>query len=126
MQFINSRKDFSFSDAVIYSGRVLETTLTGIPPGTKQPIAGGVQAEMREIFRQLDAILAKAGAHKTSIASARLYLQSVVRDIAAVNQVWVEYFGFHPPSRRAYGVDLQVGMLVEASFVAELPVERNH
>ncbi len=81
---------------------------------------------MREIFRQLDTILAKAGAQKTSIASARLYLQDIVRDIAAVNQVWVEYFSSHPPSRRAYGVDLQVGMLVEASFVAELPVEGNH
>ena len=31
------------------------------------------------------------------------------------------YFAAHPPNRRAYGVDLQVGMLVEAAFVAELP-----
>src|SRR5215831_8077768 len=101
MQFINSRKDFPFSDAVIYSGRVLETTLTGIPPGMKQPISGGVQAEMREIFRQLDDILKKVGAQRTSVASARLYLQNVVTDIAGINQVWVEYFGSHPKSRRA-------------------------
>ena len=120
LKFINSRSDFPFSDAVIYSGRILETVLTGIPPGQKKPIEGGVQAEMREIFRQLDAVLAQAGVDKTAIVSGRLYLQDVNRDIAAVNQVWAAYFGTHPPNRRAYGVDLQVGMLIESAFVAEL------
>jgi enamine deaminase RidA (YjgF/YER057c/UK114 family) len=121
MQFINSRTDFPFSDAVIHSGRVLETVLTAVPKGQKTPVAGGPQAEMREIFLRLDEILAQAGVDKTAIVSARLYLQEVNRDIAAVNEVWVEYFGSHPPNRRAYGVDLQAGMLVEAGFVAEIP-----
>jgi len=31
-----------------------------------------------------------------------------------------EYFGDHQPSRRAYGVDLQNGLSIEAAFVAEL------
>lgn len=120
MKFINSRPDFPFSDAVIYSGTILETVLTGIPSGQKKPIEGGVQAETREIFRQLDAILAQAGVDKTAIVSGRLYLQEVNRDIAAVNQIWAAYFGSHPPNRRAYGVNLQAGMLIEAAFVAEL------
>lgn len=121
MQFLNTRQSFPFSDAVIYSGRLLETVLVGIPPGEESPIAGGVEAELREIFRQLDAILAQAGAAKTSIASVRLYLQEVNRDIAAVNAVYKEYFGTHPPTRRAYGVDLQRGMLIEAAFIVEIP-----
>ena len=125
MRFINSRSDFPFSVAVEYSGRILEAVLTGIPGGAKRPVAGGVQAELREIFRQLDNILAQVGVEKTAIASARLYLQDVTGDIAAVNQVWVEYFGSHPPNRRAYGVNLQAGILVEAAFVAELPTEHN-
>ncbi|MCE5310706.1 MAG: RidA family protein, partial [Acidobacteriales bacterium] len=74
-----------------------------------------------EIFRQLDEVLAAAGVDKTAVVSARLYLQEVMRDIAAVNEVYKEYFGTHPPNRRAYGVDLQAGMLIEAAFVAELP-----
>ena len=102
---------------------MLETVLTGIPPGEKKPVPGGPQAEMREIFRQLDAILAQAGVNKTAVASGRLYLQEVTRDIGEVNEVWAEYFGSHPPNRRAYGVNLQSGMLVEAAFVAELPPE---
>ena len=121
MRFINSRTDFPTSTAVIHSGRVLETVITAIPKEQKTPVAGGPQAEMREIFRRLDEILAHAGVEKTAVVSARLYLQEVNRDIAAVNEVWAEYFGSHPPNRRAYGVDLQKGMLVEAGFVAEIP-----
>jgi len=121
MKFINTRANFPFSDAVIHSGRVLETVLTGIPPGADRPVSGGVVEELQEIFRQLDAILGKAGVTRDAIASVRLYLADVNRDIAVVNKAYAEYFGSHPPSRRAYGVTLQLGMLIEAAFVAELP-----
>lgn len=121
MEFLRTSPDFPFSAAVIHSGKTLETVLTGIPPGGKVPVSGGAGAELREIFRQLDEILAAAGVQKTAVASARLYLQHVLRDIAEVNTVYREYFGTHPPNRRAYGVELQSGMLVEAAFVAELP-----
>lgn len=120
MKFLNTSRKFPFSDAVIYSGPILETVLTGIPPGAEYPVAGGVQAELREIFRQLDLILAQAGAGKEAVASVRLYLADVNGDIAAVNEVYREYFGAHPPNRRAYGVVLQRGMRIEAAFVAAI------
>ena len=123
MTFINSSTRFPFSDAVIYSGRILETVFTGIPPGEEWPIKGGVQEELREVFRQLDTILAQAHVSKTSIVSARLYLADLNRDIVSVNHTYKEYFGNHPPNRRAYGVALQRSMLIEAAFVAELPDE---
>jgi enamine deaminase RidA (YjgF/YER057c/UK114 family) len=109
------------SSAVIHSGRVLETVLTGMPPGESTPVDGGAGAELREIFRQLDEVLAEAGVDRTSVCSARIYLEHVNRDVGQINEVWKEYFGTHPPNRRCYGVDLQSGMLVEAGFVAELP-----
>lgn len=120
MEFLLTSSTFPFSTAVIHSGRTLETVLTPIPPGEKQPVAGGAGAELREIFRQLDHVLQLAGVEKTAVVSVRLYLQDVLRDIAEVNRVYAEYFGTHPPSRRAYGVALQAGMLVEAAFVAEV------
>ena len=121
MEFIGSNPDRPFSSAVIHSGRVLETVLTGMKPGTTTPVEGGAAMELREIFRQLDKILAQAGVDKTSICSARIYLQHVNRDVGEINVVWKEYFGTHPANRRCYGVDLQSGMLVEAGFVAEIP-----
>jgi len=109
-------------DAVITnSRRLLESVLVGFPPGAKAPVPGGVQAELRRIFEQLDKILKDQGVDRTAVASARLYLQRVNEDIAAANVVYKEFFGSHRPSRRAYGVDLQVGMSIEAAFVVELP-----
>lgn len=121
MQFIRTNKGFPISAAVISQGKMLETVLTPIPQGKSDPVKGGAAAEMREIFRQLDAVLEEAGLNKTHICSARLYLEHVNRDIAEVNEVYVKYFAPHAPNRRGYGVDLQAGMLVEAAFVAEFP-----
>ncbi|HEV2275563.1 MAG TPA: Rid family hydrolase [Acidobacteriaceae bacterium] len=123
MQFIHTNPNFPISQAVVYSGRILETVLTPIPKGAQTPVAGGPAEEMREIFRQLDAVLAAAGLSRSAIVSARLYLQDVNKDIADVNEVYKQYFASHSPSRRAYGVDLQAGMKVEAAFVAECPAE---
>ena len=106
MKFLRTSETFPFSVAVIHSGPVMEAVLTGIPPGSNAPIAGGVGAEMREIFRQYDELLKEAGVDRTAVVSVRLYLQDVVRDIAEVNAIYREYFGSHPPNRRAYGVDL--------------------
>ena len=60
MQFVNTKEGFPFSDAVIHSGKTLETVLTAIPQGQSKPITGGTAAEMKEIFRQLDQILARS------------------------------------------------------------------
>jgi len=120
VEFYKTNANFPISGAVVQEGKFLEAVLVGIRPGQSKPVEGGAQAETREIFRQLDELLAEVGLEKTSITTVRLYLQSVNRDIAEVNEVYKEYFGQHPPVRRAYGVNLQVGMLIEAAFVAEL------
>jgi enamine deaminase RidA (YjgF/YER057c/UK114 family) len=121
MKFIGSLSDFPFSDAVIHNGKVLETVLTGIPPGKEEPVTGGVAMEMREILRQLDIVLQQAGLNRKNLCSACIYLQEVNRDVGAINEVWQEYLVDHPLSRRCFGVNLQLGMLVEAAFVAEIP-----
>ena len=121
MQFIDSSTTFPISSAVVHSGRTFEAVVTGIPDGQKTPVPGGAAAEMREAFRQLDVLLQAAGVDKRAICTARLYLQDVLADIPAVNEVWKEYMGTHPVVRRAYGVTLQAGMRVEAAFTAEIP-----
>jgi enamine deaminase RidA (YjgF/YER057c/UK114 family) len=121
MKFLRTSQTFPFSAAVVHTGSVMEAVLVGISPGESKPVLGGAAAEMREIFRQYDELLEQVGLEKTATASVRLYLQNVVRDIAEVNLVYREYFGSHPPNRRAYGVDLQTGMLVEAAFTVEVP-----
>jgi enamine deaminase RidA (YjgF/YER057c/UK114 family) len=122
MHFIDSDSAFPISSAVVHNGRVFEAVVTGIPDGATRPVEGGALEEMREIFRQLDILLAAAGIDRYAVCTARLYLQDVLSEISAVNLVWQEYFGTHPVVRRAYGVQLQSGMRVEAAFTAELPL----
>lgn len=121
MELIGTNEDASISSAVIHRGRVLETVLTGIPHGETRPIQGGPKAEMREIFRQLDEILRASSLGRTDVCSARIYLQRVNEDVGEINKVWRAYFRHHAPNRCCYGVDLQLGMRVEAAFVAEFP-----
>ena len=84
-----------------YRGRVLETVIVPIPDGQAEPVPGGAAAEMREIFYQLDQVLAAAGADRAAVVSVRLFLQHVNRDIAAVNEVYKAYFNGHSPMRIA-------------------------
>jgi enamine deaminase RidA (YjgF/YER057c/UK114 family) len=123
MRFLFTNPNFPFTAAVAHSGRTLETVITSIQRGESCPVAGGAQAEPREIFRQLDEIPAAAGSGKTHVASVRLYLQEVPRDIGADNEVYREYFGAHPLNRRVSGVQLQAGMLIEAAFGVEMESE---
>ena len=121
MKFFRTKPDFPLSFGVVQQGKFLETVLVSIRPGESKPVEGGVQSEMQEIFRQLDELLTQVGVDKTAVTTVRLYVQDINRDIGAINEVYQKYFGQHPPVRRAYGVDLQRGMLVEAAFVAEIP-----
>jgi enamine deaminase RidA (YjgF/YER057c/UK114 family) len=123
MRFIESRSDFPVSSAVLYyPNHLFETVLTAIPKGERKPVAGGAQAQMREIFQQLDRELYSVGADRTHIVSVKLHLKNLKRDLAAVDKVYAEYFGAHCPNRGVYGVDLQPGILIEAEFVATVPV----
>jgi len=121
MKFIDSDKVFPISSAVVHAGKTFEAVVTGIPDGDSKPVPGGAAAEMREAFRQLDLLLAEAGIDRFAICTARLYLQDVRGEIGEVNEVYKEYFAGHPVVRRAYGVELQAGMRVEAAFTAEVP-----
>ena len=71
MKFIRRKEGFPFSTAVVHSGKVLETVITGTD-SQDTPVPGGAGAEIREIFRQLDEILSEAGLNKSHLCSARL------------------------------------------------------
>lgn len=120
-EFINPSKTFPFADAVVYSGRVMEVVICPIPDGQKTPVPGDAADHMREICKQIDEVADWFGLDKTCVISVRLYVQNVNQNIAKINAVYKEYFGSHTPVRCAVGVDLQVGMLVEAVVRCEIP-----
>ena len=123
MKFFESRSDFPRSNAVLdCPSHLFETVLTAVSKREKKPVAGGARAQMQEILRQLDQELHSVGADRTYIISVKLHLKHLKRDLAAVDKVYAEYFDDHRPDRAVYGVDLQPGLLIEAEFVATVPV----
>lgn len=122
VKFIDARTEFPASNTVTYCGHVLQTELTGIPKGETKAVPGGAAAEMREILRQLDETLATLGIDKGDVVSFKLYLQDLKRDFDVVTRAYEEYFGSHTPLHGVYGVELQPGILVEVSVVANVPV----
>ncbi|MFI4939576.1 MAG: RidA family protein [Burkholderiales bacterium] len=65
-----------------------------------------VEGQTREILQFIDALLARVGADKTSIVSARIYLASV-GDYAAMNSVWDDWVApGHTPARATIGAKL--------------------
>lgn len=119
-EFIHPSKSFPICDAVVYRGRIMETVLVPIPDGADRPVPGGPAAEMREICRQLDEVLGWFKADRKAVVSVKLFLAHVNRDIAAVNEVYKEYFAGCSPMRMAVGAELQSGMLIEMAVTVEL------
>jgi len=65
-----------------------------------------VMGQTREILQFIDRLLAKIGADKTSIVSARIYLASV-GDYAAMNSAWDDWVApGHTPARSTIGARL--------------------
>ncbi len=65
-----------------------------------------VGGQTREILQFVDRLLAKAGADKTNVVTARIYLSSV-GDYAAMNAAWDDWVApGHTPARSTTGARL--------------------
>jgi 2-iminobutanoate/2-iminopropanoate deaminase len=59
------------------------------------------RAEAEQIFDNLEAILAAAGAALTDVVRVGIVMRDLQRDRPVFNQVWAERFGDHRPARSA-------------------------
>lgn len=86
--------------AVAAGGWVFVSALFGAHP-VDHAIPEDVSAEGRQIFDNLVAILAAAGAELTDVVRVGIVMRDLQRDRPAFNKVWVERFGEHRPARSA-------------------------
>lgn len=82
---------------------------------------GDVEVETRQVLRNLDAVLDKAGAGRADVAKATVYLTDMA-EFSTVNQVYAAFFeGLVPPARATVQVAaLPKGAKVEIDFVARI------
>ena len=107
-----------YSQGIIANGFVFVAGQGGIVPGTKTPIEGGIQAQTRQTFANIKAILEAAGSSLGQVVKMNVYLTDI-NDFAAMNEVYASFFGAEPPARTTVQVaKLPLGLIVEIEATA--------
>ncbi|MFZ7946904.1 MULTISPECIES: 2-iminobutanoate/2-iminopropanoate deaminase [Bacillaceae] len=81
-------------------------------------VTGDVKEQTHQVFRNLQAVLAEAGASLETVVKATVFIKNM-DEFAAVNEVYGEYFSEHKPARSCVEVArLPKDALVEIEVVA--------
>ncbi len=74
-----------------------------LDPKTKELVGGGIEAQIHQVFKNLEAIVKAAGATFDDVVKATVFLTDLSH-FALVNQIMAEYFREPYPARAAVGV----------------------
>ena len=109
-----------YSQAIIANGFVFCSGTAGIDPDTGA-VAEGIEAQAEQALRNLDPILAAAGASLATLVKTTIFYQNV-DDFAAINAVYARFMPEPPPARSApANVNLPRGLLISIDAIAVLP-----
>jgi len=87
-------------------------------PATGEIVAGGIEAQARQVMGNLQAVLTAAGLDFASLVKTTIYLIDL-GDFATVNRIYGEYFATTPPARATVQVvALPKGSLIEIDGIA--------
>jgi 2-iminobutanoate/2-iminopropanoate deaminase len=107
-----------FSPVVEANGFVFLAGQVGDVPGTPGPVAGGIEAETRQMLENVGRLLRAAGLDFPDVVKATVYLRDF-DEFAAMNGVYREFFPTEPPTRATVGVTrLALDYRVEIEVIA--------
>ena len=113
-----------YSQAVAANGFLFTAGQIALDPATGQVINGDVAAQTEQVFRNLAAILSRAGASWADVAKATVFLMDM-KDFPRVNEVYARVMGDARPARSTVQVSgLPRGVMVEIDLVVALPTAR--
>ena len=85
-----------------------------------QVIAGGIEAQTRQVFARLRQALALADCTLADVAKVSVWLNDA-RDFGSFNRVYMECFGEHRPARSTVEARLMIDAKVEIDVTAYKP-----
>ena len=110
-----------YSQAVIANGFLFTAGQVALDPASMQVVEGDVVAQTEQVLRNLDAVLASAGATWADVVKTTVYLTDM-RDFPRMNEVYARAMGDARPARSTVQVSgLPRGVLVEIDLIAALP-----
>jgi len=109
-----------YSQAVRVGNTIWVSGQIPLDPKTKEMVAGDIEAQVRQVFENLKAIVTAAGAGFDDVVKATVFLVDLSH-FALVNKVMAEYFREPYPARAAVGVAaLPRGAQVEVECIVAL------
>jgi len=122
MEIINSEQAPNavgpYSHAVVHGDTVYASGQIGLQPDTGKLVSGGVEAEARQVMKNLTAVLNAADSAPGQIIKTGIYLVDMA-DFAAVNALYAQWLGDHRPARATVAVaQLPLGARVEMDVIA--------
>jgi reactive intermediate/imine deaminase len=109
-----------YSQAVRVGNTIWVSGQIPLDPVTQQLVAGDIEAQVRRVFDNLQAIVAAAGASLDDVVKATVFLIDLAH-FALVNKIMAEYFREPYPARAAVGVAaLPRGAQIEVECIVAL------
>ncbi|HTK49614.1 MAG TPA: RidA family protein [Gemmatimonadaceae bacterium] len=110
-----------YSQGTVANGFLFTAGQIALDPVAGQIVEGDVVAQTEQVLRNLDAVLASAGAGWTDVVKTTVYLTDM-HDFPRMNEVYARAVGDARPARSTVQVSaLPRGVLVEIDLVAVLP-----
>ena len=110
----------TYSQAVEVGNTLWVSGQIPLDPATKELVSGDMESQVRQAFRNLQAIVEAAGAQLDDVVKATVYLLDLTH-FALVNRIMAEYFREPYPARAAVGVAaLPRGAQIEVECVVAL------
>ena len=109
-----------YSHATEADGLVFVTgQMPNNPADPGAPLPEGIEAQTRQVLKNLQLVLGELGLGLEHAAMARIYLSDFRRDYQGLNSVWLEFFSGALPARTTVGVTaLAYDALVEIDLIA--------
>lgn len=107
-----------YSQAVATGGWLFTSGQVGLDAATGELVPGGFEAQAKQVFANLEAVLASAGCSFADVVKATVYVTDLA-NFPRLNALYAQAMGEHRPARSTVqAAALPKGALVEIDLVA--------
>lgn len=107
-----------YSQAISLNGFVFASGQIAIDPATNSIVEGGIEAQTKQVMKNIGAILSAAGLSYANVVKTTVFITDMA-SFPVVNAIYGEYFTSNPPARSCVAVSaLPKGALIEIEVIA--------